>query len=390
MTDDAWRFLSWFGGALWFGAALRSFLSLRHLDLLSEQIEATSPPWPRVSLIVAAKNEAETLAPALETLARIDYPELEIVLVNDRSTDETGEIMERMAERDPKFRVVHISALPEGWLGKTHANEQARKHAQGEWLLFTDADVHFASQALRKAISYARQRELDHLTLFPDMVFTSWVMPAISLTGLFLASLRIRYHAVSTSSLRDTMGIGAFNLVKASTLNRTEGIEWIKMELAEDIGLALLIKRSGGRSGILSGVGQISINWYPTWASLIRGLATRAIAMTNYSWARACIVMGLAPLLIALPGLPWALEPSPSRFIWGLMAYLLPGLVAGLFGKRLMGISPWYGVLLPAGVLFLAFMVGYSAVLCAVRGGISWRNTLYPLSQLRASQRVKF
>jgi cellulose synthase/poly-beta-1,6-N-acetylglucosamine synthase-like glycosyltransferase len=122
--------------------------------LVSLQVPAPTT-WPRLSVVIPALNEVDTLEAALGTLLAETYPDLEIVLVDDRSTDGTGALVDRLAARDPRITPVHITALPEGWLGKVHALHVGTQHARGDWLLYTDADVHFGQGSLRHAVAVA-------------------------------------------------------------------------------------------------------------------------------------------------------------------------------------------------------------------------------------------
>jgi len=137
---------------------------------------------PRVSIIVPARNEEAEIESALRSLLTLDYDNYEVIAVNDRSTDRTGEIMENIArdlynsksvQKVPTnvlLRVIHHIELPAGWLGKTHAMWTAANQATGEWLLFTDADVKFKPDSLRRALAYAESAPADHLVLFPRMI----------------------------------------------------------------------------------------------------------------------------------------------------------------------------------------------------------------------------
>src|SRR5574340_1659095 len=165
-------------------------LALFWLDRLRDALggmpgiaDITRPEWsqppsaaPRVSLIVPARNEAAQVEGALGSLLCLDYPDFEIIAVNDRSTDATGEIMERVAAQHPgaRLRIVHLAELPGGWLGKPHAMWTAAQQATGAWLLFTDADVVFHGESLRRAIRYAEQVRADHVVLSPSLVLRSW------------------------------------------------------------------------------------------------------------------------------------------------------------------------------------------------------------------------
>lgn len=167
-------------GAAWVlgGVALLAWLTLLVAPLLSggrPLLVATLPAdgpeaLPRLSIVVPALNEEETVEPAMRTLLALDYPQLEIIAVDDRSTDETGGILDRLAATDPRLRVLHVRELPAGWLGKNHALHLASREATGDYILFTDADVLFEPTVLRRTVRAMIARGLDHLAVFPELV----------------------------------------------------------------------------------------------------------------------------------------------------------------------------------------------------------------------------
>ena len=123
--------------------------------------------WPSLSVVFAARDEEMEIGASLRALMSLDYPSLEIVAVNDRSTDSTGRIIDEMAQRDRRIKPVHIDTLPEGWLGKVYALDRGFRESGGEWVLFTDADVKLAPDTLSKALSYAHEMDAEHVVLFP-------------------------------------------------------------------------------------------------------------------------------------------------------------------------------------------------------------------------------
>ncbi len=156
-------------GATWLAigtAIVRAILTVPKLAALPLEEDRA---WPRVTIVVPACNEAASLEAALEAKLRDGYPNLEIVLVDDRSTDGTGVLADRLAARDPRIRVVHVAELPPGWLGKLHAMHRGVAEATGEWLLFSDADVHLEPGTLQRAIAWAERRGLDHVAAFPQL-----------------------------------------------------------------------------------------------------------------------------------------------------------------------------------------------------------------------------
>src|SRR6266567_8232148 len=150
----------WYSIAAAIGIPKVAELSTENWDMPSDQIVSakTGATSPRVSIIVPARNEAAKIAAAMRTLMKSDYPNLEVIAVNDRSTDNTGAILDEVAsESVGRLKVIHVETLPPGWLGKTHAMYLAARQATGEWILFTDADVHHRTDSLRRAVGYAER-----------------------------------------------------------------------------------------------------------------------------------------------------------------------------------------------------------------------------------------
>src|SRR5205814_8508169 len=154
--------------SFWLTHGIRVAYGAVRLPWIKDFAPASDADCPRISILFAARDEEEKLPAALATLMEIDYPDLEVIAVDDRSQDSTGRILERFAAAHPRLRVVHITQLPAGWLGKPHALQQAYAASTGDWLLFTDADVRFKHDALRRAIALVKARNLEHLTLMGD------------------------------------------------------------------------------------------------------------------------------------------------------------------------------------------------------------------------------
>ena len=169
---------------------------------------------PSLSVIVPARNEATAIGRALASLLAQDYPGLEIVAVDDRSTDGTGDVLRELASANPSLRVLRIDALPSGWLGKNHALWRGAQRSTGTWLLFTDADVVFAPGTLRRTLAYALAERLDHLTLAPRLVSRSFMLGAfVAFFAYAFVALWGAYLANDPTSKRG-VGVGAFNLVR--------------------------------------------------------------------------------------------------------------------------------------------------------------------------------
>ena len=169
--DDIALIVAWGIFALWAVLLVPSACVMLPRTLVRMTDRLPQPAtWPLVSMIIPARDEGEKIDAALRSVLAVDYPNLEIIAVDDRSRDETGRVMDRLAAEDPRLRVIHIETLPDGWLGKNHAMHVAAQAARGEFLLFTDGDVMFAPDALRRAVAYAEHTRIDHLCLSPNLV----------------------------------------------------------------------------------------------------------------------------------------------------------------------------------------------------------------------------
>ncbi len=367
---------------------------VRRVPILAREDPSQPPRWPKLSVIIAARDEAATLEPAIRSLLQQDYPDLHVVLVDDRSTDGTAEIAKGVAEADSRVRVIHVRELPDGWLGKVHALAQGVRRAEGAWLLFTDADVHFAPGALRKAVALAEARSLDHLAAAPDLLAPNVLVDAMIQAFLRTFVVLLRLWAVADPRSNAFVGVGAFNLVRRSAFDRTPGFEWLRLEVADDMGLGLMMKRYGGRSMLANASGLIRVTWYPTFAAAARG-TEKAFASVGYCSApRMLLISLLGPLLelapLAVPVVAWLPFPygipglRPAAVVLLAAAAVSVAVVSRWSYRR---VTP--GLLLPIVVLVGTYLLLRTTWLGWWRGGIIWRDTLYPSTLLRGKLRVR-
>src|SRR5229473_4275533 len=200
----------------WLTHGLRVACGAMRLPWIKDFAPAPDAECPRVSILFAARDEEEKLPAALATLMEIDYPNLEVIAVDDRSKDATPRILDEFAAGHSRLRVVHITELPAGGLGKPYALQNAYEASTGDLLLFTDADVRFKPDVLRRAITLAKRRDLDHLTLFGEVEMAGfWEKILITFMG-FGFHLATDSSRVNNPHSRAYAGVGAFQLLKRS------------------------------------------------------------------------------------------------------------------------------------------------------------------------------
>jgi cellulose synthase/poly-beta-1,6-N-acetylglucosamine synthase-like glycosyltransferase len=362
------------------GAFVDFAIGFRGMRRLRDIVPASQPP--SLSIVVAARNEARGIEPAIRSLLALDYPSLELFVVEDRSTDETGAILAALAREHPRLRLITITQLPEGWLGKNHALFAGAEQASGELLLFTDADVVFERTAVRRAVALLERNRLDHLAGIPDVEASGAPM------NVFVAAFGVFFSAYSRPwKARDPrsachIGIGAFNLVRASAYRAIGTHRAIAMRPDDDLKLGKLIKKHGLRQDVVLAGPLIVVEWYRSLREAIEGLTKNAFAGVDYSLLKVAAAT-LALLLINV----W---PFIGIFVTHGLARGLNAASAGLLAAiYVVSTTGWRRLSLfgyPLAALLFTYIMWRSALLAVVSGRISWRGTSYSLAAMRANR----
>ncbi len=372
---NAMVFLGWF---------VRSFQVWRYARtaLRLPQVPESGPgPLPRLSVNVAALNEEATVERAMRTLLAADYPDLEILAVNDRSTDRTGAILETLAAVDPRLRVAHVRELPPGWVGKNHALHVGAQRASGEYLLFTDADVHFHPTALRRAVRTALDRELDHLVLLPEIVLDGfWEKLLITFFG---TAFLFWFQPWKVSRPRSTayLGVGAFNLVRAEAYRRAGGHAALPMDIIDDLKLGKRMKESGARASCGFSGALVRVRWAEGLRGIIAGISKNSFA--GFAFRPLGAVAGVGALLLM------AAWPAAGLFVgpWGARLLCAGALACMVWTARAAppapAISPLVGLGYPVAAFVFAYAILRSMAATLRQQGVVWRGTFYPLVDLR-------
>jgi hypothetical protein len=273
-----------------------------------------------------------------------------------------------------------VDQLPGGWLGKNHALYQGYRSSSEEWLLFTDADVKFAPDALTKAMTYTLQKGLDHLTILPEVTSRSSLFKAVMNTFALMLDVKLRPWAISDPQSDASMGVGAFNLVKRTAYEKAGTHTVISLRPDDDLKLGERVKKAGFKQDVVFGDREIWLEWYTSLGQFVNGLMKNTFSVSNYNLGMAfgmalstfLIIVLPVPLLI-LAGYPFHLMAAVIL----LSQVLLMVLMRGINGKW------WHALLIPFSGLVMVYIVIKSALLTIKQGGIYWRDSFYSLAELR-------
>jgi glycosyltransferase involved in cell wall biosynthesis len=365
----------------WVVQAMRATIGMRRVPELRDSLPAADEDCPPISVIFGARDEAEKLPSALATLLAQDYPRYEVIAVNDRSQDATGSILREFARKDDRLKVIEVTELPAGWLGKPHALTLGAEKATGEWLLFTDADVHFAPDTLRRAVRLVRDRGWDHLALFSgfDMRgFWERVTLTYFTVGFILGNEP--WLAINPRSRR-YVGIGAFQFLRREVYDAVGGYRALAMEVVEDMKLGKLIKKGGFRSGLGSAAEFVWLRWYSGAGNIVRGLTKNMFAALSFSVPLAFYHLAQMFIATVVPLLGVALASGWARGFAGVALVVM--ILFHAEACRRMKVSYWYALTDPLGMMILSLIVVRSMIVTLARGGVEWRGTFYPIEELR-------
>lgn len=384
-----------FLAAVWWSRVLVVWLNRDSVADITSNAYAhpDSPKLPRVSIIVPARNEGEHVEAALLSLLQLDYPDYEVIAVNDRSDDNTGTLMDdlrdtwhtRREARKHLLRTVHVSQLPQGWLGKVHAMWTAAQQATGDWLLFTDADVVFRPDTLRRAITYAQRESADHVVLFPTMVMNSVgerMMMAVFQSQFVFAH---RPWKVADPKSRDSIGVGAFNLVRRPTYEAIGTYAALRMSVLDDMKLGELIKRNGFRQRCVFGRDLLRLRWVVGTFGMVRILTKNFFAILRFNLPLALLAMAGVLFVNVGPFVGICLAHGSGRA--GYLAALIAVFFMYIGMATRSAITPLYFFLHPLGTLLFVFAMARSALVTLMQGGIQWRGTFYSLAELKRFSR---
>jgi glycosyltransferase involved in cell wall biosynthesis len=358
---------------------------------VSSVADLTHPEWeppdhanlPSLTIVVPARNEEADIEPALRSLLHLNYPNYQVVAVNDRSTDSTGEIMERLAHEAPagRLRILQVRDLPAGWLGKTHAMWLGAQQGDSEWILFTDADCAFRPDSARRALHYATKAAVDHLVLFPTAHLRTLGERMMLSFPQVMATFAMRAWKIRDPKARDHIGVGAFNLVRRTAYAAVGTYQKLRLEVVDDIKLGEAIKKAGLRQDVVFGPDLVTLRWAVGAAGVINNLEKNLFAFLRFRMSIVAAFCAVLAFLCVWPFAGLALAPGWTRAGFAFAVAMVAAVY--YFTSRYTRVSPLFFLSCPISALLFIFAVLRSAFVAVKDGGITWRGTKYPLAELR-------
>jgi glycosyltransferase involved in cell wall biosynthesis len=337
---------------------------------------------PRALVVVPARNEEAKIEQCLRSLLNLDYPDYRICAVDDRSTDATGEIMDRLQREYPdKLRVLHITALPPGWLGKTHAMWRGAAEVESDWILFTDGDIIFRADALRRAIVYAEASRSDHLVLVPTAVMKTFGERMMLSYLQLVFTLAYRPYKVSDPKTRDAIGMGAFNLIRRSVYDDIGAYRGLRMEVLDDIMLGAAVKAHGFTQRVAFGEELVSLRWAEGATGIVGNLRKNLFSAVRFSWILTLLAV-LAAVVIQLgPWIGLIFAPGIAKLGFAVAVAVIAGMYYGMSVRTKVPVL--YFLTHPIATVIVIYTLLESAR-SSLLHGVVWRGTSYSLKQIQA------
>lgn len=340
--------------------------------------------YPSLAIVVPARNEESTLGTGLNSLKQLRYPDLKIVVVNDRSTDKTGQVLDEFSKMDPRIKPITVQELPSHWLGKNHALQVGAFASQSELILFTDADVEISDRFLSKAVRFLNAHQLDHLAGIPKVTSKSWML--YSFLGLFGLSFSLFTRPWQGKNRKQdrAVGIGAFNLVRRTAYIGIGGHSKLCLRPDDDLKLALVLKRAGFKTDCVPAVDGLSVEWYSSLGEMMRGLEKNVMTGFEYSFSKAVIGNLLFFITFVFPFVMVFLTEGPPWFLSCGSVILLVLCYLGQLKEARMPLS--CTPLFPFASSGILFIVARACWLTYRNQGVFWRGTFYSLEELRSNR----
>ncbi len=364
---------------VFFGILVKNLFDLRFFS--RETTEC-----PAVSILVPARNEAKVIERCVTSLLAQDYPNFEVIALNDNSTDRTGEILAEIQRKDNRLKVLMGQALPDGWLGKAWACQQLSEAARGELLLFTDADTTHQPNALRHAVATMLATQSDMLTCVPyQVVETFWEKIGVPLVHFLIMCFLPMSQIWNNRDTAFAFACGQFILFRRAFYEKLGGHAAVRTALVEDVWLVKATKRAGGKAMVFNGIDVVSCRMYESLADVWKGFSKNLFAGVNYSYAGmfgiALMMFGCFIVPYLFVAMSFVVAPFSCDFFWLPLAHIVVAIVMRLIIAWRFGL-PTLGAWLNALSVALFIGIALNSMWWIWSGkGAEWKGRRYDFSK---------
>lgn len=339
----------------------------------------------RLSVIIPARNEGAVIEQCVRSILRSTYTPLEVLVVDDRSTDDTADIVARIAAEDPRLKLVRGEPLPEGWYGKPWACVQGYRAATGELLCFTDADTTHGADLLSLSAGAAESLDAALFTVMPAQTVLTWSERLILPQFFYLLAAKYRPSVInSATDMRDMIANGQFILISRAWYERVGTHESVKHEVAEDLAIGQEVFALGGKVRMVYALEQMSTRMYTDWAHLREGFSKNLFLGARRSLIGHPLQQAIVPYLVGATFIVWMAPPvvlllqALGLHLWATgpaLAATWLSFLFWLFFDLGIGVPLWYAFLYPLGALGALDI----ALLSAFRGKrrVEWKGRTY-------------
>lgn len=335
---------------------------------------------PLVSVLVPARNEERNIKNCVTSLLRSDYPRLDIIVLDDNSTDRTYDIVKEISRHHTNLRVIKGKKLPSGWNGKNWACHQLAQAARGEWFLFTDADTKHKPQSVTTALAVAQKKKLVFVSCIPRFITKTWseklYFPVIHFVFIALFPLKL---INSSKDSRLSFAIGPFLFIKRNFYFSWGGYEAIKTEVVDDIAMARKVKENRGKISILDGTKIMDVRFYTCFREVWNGFSKNSYEAIGRAPHFLFLLLFACYFLFIYPYLSlWGAFESSQSLLLPLLQVLTLSLIKIILSLRFK-VSIFYGQLHPFTVIFAILILLNSFRLSLFKKKFEWKERLYPI-----------
>ena len=358
-------------------------LNMRALHKLGDEEGGLPEPLPLISILIPARDEESDIVTCLESLLRQDYPNYEILVLDDSSSDNTASVVEQIAAVDPRVRLLRGKPLPPGWAGKPFACHQLASQARGSWLLFTDADTIHAPAMLRNALAYAYNNRLSLLSGFPLQHSISFSERAVIPVMYFIILSWVPLWWLQGSARpKPGLVIGQFIFLSAEDYREIGGHEAVKSRIIEDVWLGFEMASSGKRQATVDLSRLVGCRMYEGLGDLWEGFTKWTYSVASLSpWILGLMMLaGVGLFVVPFLWMAWHFLTVPTSYDWFLgiiiVQLLVIMLMRGLVDHRFHH-SRRYSLSHPVGISFMCISGVYATAKRYTGAGVHWKQRVY-------------